>query len=222
LAGCAAEAAALVISSLPTMRPGLHRLLLLAAACAAPVADPTADLALLLGGDSLAVLLAIDRLEQRAQPDVAPYLLALQTSSEKPLELRARAAAALAALGFASGEDFCLAVLTANLEEFAASDRQHGLPQDDRWAFPREIAVEPLRRRLQAAGRTPPAYDVNFGAPDLAAAGRRFASELALLPAQRPAASAADLAQRLPETPPPGWEAFPWRELRQRCLHDAR
>jgi hypothetical protein len=209
------------ISRLPTMRPRLCSFLLLTAACVASP-DPTGDLGLLLGSDVLGALLAIDRLEQRGDPDVAPYLLAVQTSSEKPLELRARAAAALAALGFASGEKFCLAVLTANLEEFAASDRQHRLPLDDRWAFPREIAVEPLRRRLQAAGRTPPSYDVNFGAPDLAAAGRGFASELASLPPRRPAASAADLAQCIPESPPPGWEAFPWRELRQQCLHDAR
>ena len=192
------------------------------AACTAAATDISGDLELLLGSNSLEALIAIDRLEQRGNPDVAPCLLALQTTPELPLELRARAAAALAVLGFATGESFCLAVLTANLEEFAASDHHHRLPASDRWAFPREIAVEPLRRRLHAAGSTPPEYDVNFGAPDLAAAGRGFARQLAKLPPLHPVAARDELQRLWPELPPPGYEAFPWKELRQLCLQDAR
>ena len=67
----------------------------------------------------------------------------------RDVAVRTCAAVANARLGFPHGEDFCFAVLRAGLLSSKDSDREHALPESDRLAFAREIALDWLRERFQ-------------------------------------------------------------------------
>lgn len=165
-------------------------------------------------------LFEIDALEPAENPASVVWWLTVQRNTSANIELRTRSAVAVAECGFAEGERFCLAVLGANLgEEFRESDTRHGLPQIDRWAFSREIALSWLRHRLLSANAEIPEYDVNFGAPQMRAAARAFASAIDAIPVLQPRIDADGLAQDVPEAPQVETvSAAAWTRARRDCL----
>lgn len=163
-------------------------------------------------------LRAIERIDSTANPASAVWWTVAMRDRSKDVALRARAAVALAEAGFREGVDFCLAVLGANLAAFADSDRRHGLPISDRWAFAREIALAYLRGRLLDAERPVPAYDVNFGAPQLAVAARAIAVAIDALPDLDPSIAADELTRLVPTEPAPGIDPQAWRVARADCV----
>ena len=184
---------------------------------------PPAELDTLLRVDTpVATLLAIDRIEDAGNPAAGPWLLAIQCDAARPLDLRARAAAALVGLGYPDGQNFCVAVPAGQLRSSKARDQAQRLPISERWAFARELAVRALRTRLLQAKRVPPPYDVNYGAPDLRTAAAAFERELRRAPPLTPAATRGELAARVPRTPPAGFTADAWQDARTRCLNSAR
>ncbi|MFQ5506762.1 MAG: hypothetical protein ACE5F1_18480 [Planctomycetota bacterium] len=199
--------------------PILLPLSLLASGCAGAAGPELAgELRALLGRDAFETLLAIDRLEARGDPAVGPYLLALQRDPEQPLDVRARAAAALLGLGYELGQSFCLGVLGASLPGSEERDEQLGLPRAERWAFARELAVRALEHRLRAAGVEPPHYDVNLGVPDMLKSVKEYAGALSRLPRPVPGMSRGALASCIPARAPEGWRGEDWELLRRLCL----
>ena len=172
----------------------------------------------MLGKDRLTALLAMDQVAATKSPAAGPWLLAVQHDTTRSVDLRARAAGALLALGYPAGQEFCLGVLGALLPGSEARDRALGLPPSERWAFARELAVRALRQRLLAAGRTPPPFDANLGAPDLVRATQAFATALASLPRPRPNASLEVLASSIPNEAPAGFDPMRWAADRRACL----
>lgn len=166
-------------------------------------------------------LFAIDALEPADQhPASAVWWLTLQRDRDAAVELRTRAAVAVAECGFAEGEQFCLAVLGANLgAEYAGLDRRFGLPEEDRWAFAREIALAWLRSRLLAAGKKLPEYDVNFGAPQMLAAARAYAKAMEALPKLTPQLTASALERIVPaQSSLASIAKGEWSRARQDCI----
>ncbi|GEM_PF-3187025 len=164
----------------------------------------------LRSSDPKKVFLAIDEIAGASEPAGAPALLFLMRKRDLDLALRTRAASALAEMGFPIGEDFCLAVLGALLPGSEETDRLFGIPKTDRLAFPREIALLFLEKRIREAGKTPPFYDVNQGAPDLRKGQAAFRERIRALPALRPRFP----EDAVPLSPPPGFTDLPWAELR--------
>lgn len=164
-------------------------------------------------------LLTIDRLADEAMhPAGAAWLFAVQFDATRDVRQRSCAAAALASLGYPDGEAFCLALLGANLDDFAASDEEHALPRIDRWAFAREIALASLRGRCREAGVDAPDYDVNYGAPQMSDAAKRFRSVFAKLPERPRPHLDAELGALIPIEAPDGVAPTVWRRARAATL----
>ena len=186
----------------------------------APLARSALDAVLQLRSpqQSLAAMLAIEKLADACSPACAAWWTLIQQSPDADIALRTLAASKAAELGFTLGNEFCLAVLGANLLDFAESDRRFALPRSDRWAFAREIALAHLRGLLIDAEQAVPDYDVNAGAPQLAAGARAFSKALARVPSPGPMISRAQLEAVLPDTAPAGITNDAWQQAVQTCL----
>ncbi|HMQ21748.1 MAG TPA: hypothetical protein PKE00_04615 [Planctomycetota bacterium] len=173
----------------------------------------------LVADSSPTAVLALEELNASTLDAVsAVWWTCMQQDATKDLAVRTRAAVLNAELGFAHGEQFCVAVLRAGLDSARESDLAMRLPESDRWAFPREIALLWLRERFRAAGRDAPDYDPNAGAPQLEAAARAIEEGLRTLPPLRPRLDRAAFLARCPATPAPTTTAAAWREALEVCL----
>ncbi|MCA8970822.1 MAG: hypothetical protein KDC95_13595 [Planctomycetes bacterium] len=175
----------------------------------------------MIADSSPASVLTLDAYAYEHQdPATAAWWTVIQMDPTRDVAVRTCAAVANARLGFPHGEDFCFAVLRAGLLSSKDSDREHALPESDRLAFAREIALDWLRERLAAAAIEPPPFDVNFGAPQLEAAANAMETACKTLGALRPDVDATSLSSRIPETAPPGLDPRHWIVARERCLRE--
>ena len=94
--------------------------LLLLAGCASgpsvstPVVSPE-EFATIREGELVDALLVVDAVARRGDPTAAAWLLPVMRDTRYGHELRSGVAAGLMRLGFPEGQDFCLAVLQANV-----------------------------------------------------------------------------------------------------------
>ena len=160
--------------------------------------------------------------EAEDEPSLSACLFVVMRDRDRDTRSRARAAAALLTQGYAEALDHCLAVLGAGLPAFAERERRHGLPISDRWAFPRELCAAALRAHLHERGQSMPAYDVNFGAPQLTAAVRAIDAQLAKTLAPRPRWSSAELDAAIPIAAPLGIDSEAWARARVAALQRKR
>ncbi|MCB9880950.1 MAG: hypothetical protein H6832_10130 [Planctomycetes bacterium] len=159
---------------------------------------------------------------EHSDPAAAAWWTVIQEDATRDVAVRTCAAVANARLGFPHGEDYCIAVLRAGLLSSQESDRKHAIPETDRLAFAREIALDWLHGRLADAAIVPPPFDVNYGAPQLEAATKALETACKALGALRPDADAASLSSRIPESAPPGLDPRHWLAARERCLQECR
>ncbi len=173
------------------------------------------------GQDLLGALEAVLDLERAAVPEATLSLYLIQRDASASHELRSAAAAALCRQGFMEAARFCLAVLTANLADFAKRAERFALPMTERWAFARELAYEGLRTALEQRGKRATAFDVNYGAPDLAGAARRLRLEIESCSSFRPYCSKSVFAKRTEEEVQGLSQRHhaSWKKARQELLH---
>lgn len=175
----------------------------------------------LLQSRDLALLAALDDIEDHRELAAAPWLLWIERNPGRNLPERSRAAAALSRLGFSEGQDFCLAILGAWLPGHETESQQFGIPRSERMAFAREIAGLALQDRLQQAGREVPDYDVNQGAPQMNRSVAALQQALSKLPPRRPVAGprSGGPSHLYPADPPAEWTqgAESWAKLRDEC-----
>ena len=173
-----------------------------------------------LEGSGLDALLAMD--EAESEPAITACFFVVLRDRERPTRMRARAAAALLRQGYDEGLDHCMAVLGAGLPAFADREARHGLPISDRWAFPRELCAAALRAHFASRQSQMPAFDVNFGAPQLEAAVRAIDAALTKVNPPRPRWSSATVDAVTPLAAPFGIDADTWNQARVAALQRKR
>jgi hypothetical protein len=167
----------------------------------------------ILEGEPAAILFQIEEWESSSFIEAAPSLLILMQDPDRNLAMRARAAGALAVLGFPKGTEFCLGLLTAGLEGAEKQDKRLAIPFSNRMAFARELAIRSMTKVLQKKkGVSAPFFSANFGAPDLRKAEQQWRSLLGSALKNLPPPQ---LLKRIPSHPPTNISSAKWASARK-------